>query len=142
MASISSQAESKTKIQPYARSRSPPNTRHLRSDQYSRFSHYDCVFLGTSFHLSSPYFFMASDVSLHQEYMLTALQSVGKQVIYLSSLHPHHCILQNIPSPAQHTLSTEWRERRMGSHMLTRTSLLRCVQSLYFANHFIQNFTY
>ena len=28
----------------------------------------------------------------------------------------------------------------MGLHVLTCTSLLRCLQSLYFANHFIQNF--
>lgn len=46
---------------------------------------------------------MVSDVSLHQEDMFTALQSVGKQVVHLSSFHPHHCTLQSIPIPAQHT---------------------------------------
>ena len=47
---------------------------------------------------------MVSDVSLHQEDVFTALQSAGKQVISLSSLHPHHFILQNIPIPVQHML--------------------------------------
>ena len=67
---------------------------------------------------------MASDVSLHQEDMLTASQSVGKQVICLSSLHPHHRILQNIPIPAQHTLCLQnGGEMERKAHGLTRAHM-------------------
>lgn len=112
MANISSQAESKkiNKIQPYAHLRSAPDTKQLRSDQYTAFLTLRLCVLGHMFSSFQSLFFhglRCESAPRRYVHRFAECRKASGTLVLISPtpLHP----AKHTDSCTAHTVSPEWR---------------------------------